>query len=87
MADPWRPWFITSLQFENPIFLTTKALSFNRAFVLWNNFALGQGVVDGFEGVVDLLAESGHDSNHDDGDEGDDDRILNKTLALFLGSE
>jgi len=77
----------TSHQFENPIFLTTKALSFDRAFVLWNNFALGQGVVDGTERVVDLLAESGHNDDHDDGDECENDRVLNETLAFFFGSE
>ena len=29
----------------------------------------GQGVADRAHGVVDLLAERGHNSNHDDGDE------------------
>ena len=44
-----------------------------------------QGVADALEGVVDLLAEGGHHCDHDDGDEGDNNRILNQALALLLG--
>jgi len=51
------------------------------------NFQLGQSVVDCFEGVVDLVAESGHNDDHDDGDECENDRVLNETLAFFFGSE
>ena len=47
----------------------------------------GQGVADRAHGVVDLLAERGHHCNHDDGDERENDRVLNQTLTFFLGSE
>ena len=46
-----------------------------------------QGVADFAHGVVDLLAERGHHSNHDDGDERENDRVLNQTLTFFLGCE
>jgi hypothetical protein len=47
----------------------------------------GQGIADAVEGVVDLLAEGGHNSDHDNGDESENDRVLNETLAFFFGSE
>ena len=47
----------------------------------------GQGVADAVEGVVDLLAEGAHNCNYDDGDESENDRVLNETLTFFLGSE
>ena len=47
----------------------------------------GQGVADAVEGVIDLLAKGGHNSNYDDGDESENDRVLNETLAFFFGSE
>ena len=47
----------------------------------------GEGVADRAHGVVDLLAERGHHSNHDDGDERENDRILNETLSLFFRCE
>ena len=47
----------------------------------WHEIAYGT------EGVVDLLAERGHDSNYDDGDERENDRVLNQTLTFFLGCE
>ena len=47
----------------------------------------GQGIADAVEGVVDLLAERGHHSDHDDSDECENDRILNETLTSFFGSE
>jgi hypothetical protein len=46
-----------------------------------------QGVADAVEGVVDLLAEGGHDCDYDDSDEGENDRVLNQTLTFFFGSE
>jgi hypothetical protein len=47
----------------------------------------GQGVADAVEGVVNLLAEGGHNSDYDDGDESENDRVLNETLTFFFGSE
>jgi len=47
----------------------------------------GEGVADAVEGIVDLLAERGHNSDNDDGDERENDRVLNETLAFFFGSE
>ena len=46
-----------------------------------------QGVADAIEGVVNLLAERGHNSDYDDGDESENDRVLNETLTFFFGSE
>jgi len=48
---------------------------------------LGQGAVDGAERVADLGSEQTHDCDHDDGDEGENDRVLNQTLTFFLGCE
>ena len=48
---------------------------------------LRQGAVDGAERIADLGSEQTHDRDHDDGDEGEDDRILNQTLTFFLRSE
>ena len=47
----------------------------------------GQGIANAVKGVVNLLAERSHDSNHDNGDERENDRILNEPLAFFFGSE
>jgi hypothetical protein len=47
----------------------------------------GQGVADAVEGIVDLLAEGGHNSDYDDSDERENDRVLNETLAFFFRSE
>ena len=44
-----------------------------------------QGVADGAEGVADLGSEQAHDSDHDDGDESKNDRVLNEALAFFFG--
>ena len=46
-----------------------------------------QGIADAVEGVVNLLAEGGHNSDYDDGDESEDDRVLNETLTFFFRSE
>ena len=48
---------------------------------------LRQRAVDGAERVADLGSEQAHDRDHDDGDEGENDRILNQTLTFFLRSE
>ena len=46
---------------------------------------LRQGVGDGAEGVADLGSEQGHDGNHNDGDESENDRVLDEALAFFFG--
>jgi hypothetical protein len=46
-----------------------------------------QGIANAVEGVVNLLAEGGHNSDYDDSDESENDRVLNETLAFFFGSE
>ena len=46
---------------------------------------LRQGVGDGAEGGADLGAEQAHNGNPDDGDESEDDRILDEALAFFFG--
>jgi hypothetical protein len=45
------------------------------------------GIIDGTEGVANLRAKQSHDCDHNDGDERKDDRVLNKALTFFLGSE
>jgi hypothetical protein len=47
----------------------------------------GQSAVDVAEGVADAGSEQAHNGNHDDGDESEDDRILNQTLTFFFGGE
>ena len=47
----------------------------------------GKGVTDLAHGVVDLLTERGHHRDHDDGNERENDRVLNQTLTFFFGSE
>ena len=46
-----------------------------------------QGVVDRAEGIADLGSEQAHNGDNDDGDEREDDRVLNQTLTFFLGGE
>ena len=48
---------------------------------------VGQGAGDGAEGIADLGPEQAHDGDHDDGDEREDDRVLDEALAFFLGCE
>ena len=45
------------------------------------------GVVDGTECVANLGTEQSHDGDHDNGDESEDDRILDEALTFFFGSE
>ena len=40
---------------------------------------------DAVEGVVNLPAEGRHDSNHNDGDQSKNDRVLDEALAFFFG--
>jgi hypothetical protein len=47
----------------------------------------GQGVTNAVEGIVNLLAEGGHNGDYNDGDESENDRVLNETLTFFFGSE
>jgi hypothetical protein len=46
-----------------------------------------QGLLDAVERVVDLLAQDAHDRDHDNSNQGEDNRIFNKTLSLFFQSE
>ena len=48
---------------------------------------LEQGVVDGAEGIADLGSEQAHNSDNDDGDESQNDSVLDQTLTFFLGCE
>ena len=48
---------------------------------------LRQGAGDGAEGVADLGTEQAHNSNHDDRDESENNRILDETLTFFLRCE
>ena len=61
--------------------LSTTGLLFAR------ESGLRQGAGDGAECVADLGTEQTHDSNHHDGDEGENDRVLDETLAFFLWCE
>jgi len=45
------------------------------------------GVADPAERVADPGSEQTDDPDHDQSHEGEDDRILNKPLASFFGSE
>ncbi len=63
-----------------------KAPSIRRGFyVVLIRAMLRQGAADGAEGIADSGSQETHDSNHDDSDEGEDDRILNEALAFFFG--
>jgi len=45
---------------------------------------LRQGAGDGAECVADLGSQQAHHSNHDDGDESENDRVLDEALAFFF---
>jgi len=45
---------------------------------------LRQGARDGAEGVADLGTQQTHDSNHNDSDERENDRVLDEALAFFF---
>jgi hypothetical protein len=64
----------------------TKAQSHDWAFVALTS-GLRQGAVDGAEGIADLGSQQSHDSDHDDGDEREDDRVLDEPLAFFFRSK
>ena len=59
---------------------SVKGLSF---FALASG--LRQGAADGTECVADLGSEQTHDGDHNDGDEGENDRVLNESLTSFFG--
>jgi hypothetical protein len=48
---------------------------------------LRQGTIDGAEGVADLGTKQTHNSNHDDGDESENNRVLDEALAFFFRSK
>jgi hypothetical protein len=48
---------------------------------------LAQTTVDLAEDLADAAAEQGEDTDDDDGDQHEDERILNQTLAFFPGEE
>ncbi len=70
-----------------PCVMKTKSPAAWQDFLLSAPEILQQGGVDGAEGVADLGSEQAHDCNDDDGDERENDRVLNQTLTFFLGSE
>ena len=45
---------------------------------------LRQGTVDRAEGVADLRTKQPHDSDHNNGDEGENNRVLDEPLAFFF---
>jgi len=46
---------------------------------------VGQGAGDGTKGITDLGSEQAHDGDHHDGDQREDDCVLNQTLTFFFG--
>jgi hypothetical protein len=53
-------------------------------FLLSLNQLAGQSAADGAEGIVNLLAEDGHNGNHHNRDEGENDGVFDETLAFFF---
>jgi hypothetical protein len=64
--------------------MITKSPAFQPDFLL-SQGELREGTVDGTEGIADLGSQQTHNSNHDDSDEREDDRVLDEALAFFLG--
>ena len=62
---------------------TQKALSSDRAFCALMS-RLRQGVGDGAECVADLGSQQAHNSNYDNRDESENDRVLDEPLAFFF---
>ena len=67
--------------------LTKKSPAVRQDSFWFSQIELQKGVVDGTEGIADLGSEQAHDGDHDDGDESQNDGVLNQTLTFFLGSE
>ena len=80
--------FIQAVYFSAWSVPKNKAPSFDGALFLYNKIELhGQRVANAVEGIVDLLTKGGHDSNYDDGNERENDRVLNESLTFFFRSE
>ena len=45
---------------------------------------LRQGAIDGAERIADFGSQQTHNSNNDDGDESEDNRILDEALTFFF---
>ena len=52
-----------------------------------NELELVEGASDGAEFVVDVLAQEGQDTDDHDSDQGEDQSILNETLAFFFSKK
>jgi hypothetical protein len=70
---------------EPPNFSLQKTLSSDRVFCLARMSGLRQGTVDGAEGIADLGTKQTHDSNYNDGDERENNRVFDEALAFFFG--
>ncbi len=46
----------------------------------------GSGRVDGAEDLADLAAQQRQDTDDNNGDEDEDERVLDQTLAFFFGA-
>jgi len=84
---------VTILDFQGSTFLNSpsctgtykKPRRVDRVFCLARVSGLRQGGVDGAERITDFGSEQRHHSDHDDGDEREDDRVLDEALAFFFG--
>ena len=56
-------------------------------FSIQNPMLVRQTTVNGTESISNFGSEQAHDCDHNDGDEREDDGILDQTLTFFLGSE
>ena len=61
-----------------------KVLPSYRTFLVLLEAPVVQGAGDGAEGITDLGSQQPQDSNHDDGNESEDNRILDEALAFFF---
>ena len=67
--------------------MNNKKSSANRLSFFAMTSGLRQGAADGAERVTDLGSQQTHHSDDDDGDEREDNRILDEPLTFFLGRE
>ena len=65
----------------------SRALSRRQSPIERYRETLRQGTGDGAEGIANLRSQETHDSNDDNSDEGEDNRVLNQTLTFFFWSE
>ena len=64
----------------------TAPLDTQRGGNRWNEpTLLAQTTVDLAEDLADATAEQGENTDNDDGDQHEDQRVLNQTLAFFPG--